>query len=420
MEPFEVFEHNLQETLHHIYDPAYRPPDLLWQTLHIPREQGMPALRDAIIAAIEELKPPAQVPLTTRAWRVYGMLHYRYIVGLSQEATAEKLAITARHLRRSYAEAVHALSLALWEKHAGPLPATAPVMGAPVTGAPVTGTPVTGAPVTGTPGVPIASEWQEQLVRELEALADTDAGAVAQVDEVFAGVARLASHLIKDRTVALQPWTVAPDLMVAMHPSALRHILISIVSQLANNMPAGAIQLAATPQAGKVHITIGAAPLQAAASGSFQPMVELLASFDIASELTLRGGNFELSMDLLEVDRCVLVVDDNPDMAHLYRRYLVGTRYYLQHVNLGASALGAIDLYQPDVVVLDVMLPDIDGWDLLTRLHEHPTMRTLPVIICSVMPEQQLALALGARYFLAKPVARPAFIAALDAVLATG
>jgi CheY-like chemotaxis protein len=405
MKPFEVFEHSLQETLHHIYDPAYRPPDLLWQTLHIPREQGLPALRDAIIAGIEELKPPAQVPLTTRAWRVYGMLHYRYIAGLSQEATAEKLAITARHLRRSYAEAVHALSLALWEKHAGPLPAPVPV---------------TEVPAAGAPGVPAASGWQEQLVRELEALADTDAGAVAQVDEVFAGVARLASHLIKDRTVTLQPRAVAPDLMVAMHPSALRHILISIVSQLANNMQAGAIQLAATPQAGQVHITIGAAPLQAAASGSFQPIVELLASFDIASELTLRGGNFELSMDLLEVDRCVLVVDDNPDMAHLYRRYLAGTRYYLQHVNLGASALGAIDLYHPDVVVLDVMLPDIDGWDLLTRLHEHPTLRTLPVIICSVMPEQQLALALGARYFLAKPVARPAFIAALDAVLATG
>ena len=401
MEPFAAFEHSLQEMLSHLYDPAYRPPDLLWQTLHVPREDGLPALRAAILAAVEELKPPAEAPLTARSWRVYGMLRYRYVEGLSQEATAEKLAITARHLRRSYAEAIHALGLALWEKQAGPgytLP----------------------APLQAPGPSPSAGGWHEQLVRELEALADTDTGAVSQLAEIFAGVARLAAHLTKDRAVALDVEQVAPDLMAALHPSALRHILISIVNQLARTMPTGAIHLGAASHAGAVRINITAAPLSAAALGGFEPIAELLGSFDIATELDLHAGVLQITLSLLQVDRCVLAVDDNPDMAHLYRRYLAGTRYYLQHVNLGAKALAAVDLYHPDVVVLDVMLPDIDGWDLLTRLHEHPATRTLPVVICSVMPEQQLAHALGAREFLAKPVARPAFIAALDAVLAGG
>lgn len=402
MDPFARFEHSVQEMLSHLYDPAYRPPDLLWQTLHVAREDGLPALRAAILAGIEELKPPVAAPLTARSWRIYGMLRYRYVDGLSQEATAEKLAITARHLRRSYAEAIHALSLALWEKQPGAAyipPAILP----------------------GAPG-PSATEggWHEQLVRELEALADTDAGAVSQLADSFAGVARLAAHLNADRAVALEVAEVAPDLMAALHPSALRHILISIVNQLARSMAAGAIHLAAAPHGGAVHITITAAPVSAAALGGLEPIAELLASFDIATELGLHAGAFQLTLSLLHVDRCVLAVDDNPDMAHLYRRYLAGTRYYLQHVNLGAKALAAVDIYHPDVVVLDVMLPDIDGWDLLTRLHEHPATRTLPVVICSVMPEQQLARALGAREFLAKPVARPAFIAALDAVLAAG
>jgi CheY-like chemotaxis protein len=402
MEPLAMFEHGLQEMLAHLYDPAYRPPELLWQTLHVPREQGLAALRGAIVAAIEELKPPAQAPLSARSWRIYGMLHYRYVEGLSQEATAEKLAITARHLRRSYGEAIHALSLILWEKQAGANCAVpAIVLGAPDASAAEGG-------------------WHEQLVRELEALADTDAGAVAPVADTFAGVARLAAHLTQDRAVTFEAGEVAPDLMAALHPAALRHILISIVNQLARSMPAGAIHLAATPHQGMVHITITAIPLFAAALSGFEPIAELLASFDIATELGLHAGTFQITLALLQVDRCVLAVDDNPDMAHLYRRYLAGTRYYLQHVNLGAKALAAIDLYHPDVVVLDVMLPDIDGWDLLTRLHEHPATRTLPVVICSVMPEQQLAHALGARHFLAKPVPRPAFIAALDAVLAAG
>ena len=63
------------------------------------------------------------------------------------------------------------------------------------------------------------------------------------------------------------------------------------------------------------------------------------------------------------------------------------------------------------------MLPDIDGWDLLTRLHENPDTRPLPVLICSVMREKELARALGARYFLSKPVQRQDFIVALDTVL---
>ncbi len=277
------------------------------------------------------------------------------------------------------------------------------------------------ASLPGTPGPsPTAGSWHEQLVRELEALADTDAGAVSQLVDIFAGVARLAAHLTKDRAVALDVEEVAPDLMAALHPSALRHILISIVNQLARTMPAGAIHLAAASHQGAVRITITAAPLSAGALGGFEPIAELLGSFDIATELGLHAGAFEITLSLLQVDRCVLAVDDNHDMAHLYRRYLAGTRYYLQHVNLGAKALAAVDLYHPDVLVLDVMLPDIDGWDLLTRLHEQPATRTLPVVICSVMPEQQLAYALGARAFLAKPVARPAFIAALDAVLAAG
>ena len=54
MEPFALFEHSLQEMLSHLYDPAYRPPDQLWQTLHVAREDGLPALRAVIVAAIEE------------------------------------------------------------------------------------------------------------------------------------------------------------------------------------------------------------------------------------------------------------------------------------------------------------------------------------------------------------------------------
>jgi CheY-like chemotaxis protein len=63
------------------------------------------------------------------------------------------------------------------------------------------------------------------------------------------------------------------------------------------------------------------------------------------------------------------------------------------------------------------MLPDVDGWDLLMHLHEDPTTREIPVIVCSVVREGKLALSLGAALHLPKPVEPCQLIQALDQVL---
>ncbi len=68
----------------------------------------------------------------------------------------------------------------------------------------------------------------------------------------------------------------------------------------------------------------------------------------------------------------------------------------------------------PRVIVLDVMLPGMDGWELLGRLREHPQLSAVPVIVCTILPQQQLALALGAGAFVRKPFSREAFLSVLD------
>jgi CheY-like chemotaxis protein len=113
----------------------------------------------------------------------------------------------------------------------------------------------------------------------------------------------------------------------------------------------------------------------------------------------------------------VLVVDDNADLVAFYRAYVAGTRYQIEHVVEGGAALQAAQTLQPDIVVLDVMLPDIDGWELLVQLHGHPATSAIPVIVCSVIRDPELAIALGAAAHLAKPVRRRQFLDALDAVI---
>jgi CheY-like chemotaxis protein len=113
----------------------------------------------------------------------------------------------------------------------------------------------------------------------------------------------------------------------------------------------------------------------------------------------------------------VLVVDDNEDMVRFYRDCAIGTRYHIVHVAQGRDLFGAVEATLPDMIVLDVMLPDIDGWRLLMRLHEDPATRSIPVIICSVVQEEDLALSLGAVRYLPKPVRPRAFVQALDQAL---
>ena len=102
---------------------------------------------------------------------------------------------------------------------------------------------------------------------------------------------------------------------------------------------------------------------------------------------------------------------------HFYQRYVQGTRYQIVPLAEGTRIVEMVEANQPQVIVLDVMLPDMDGWELLTSLREHPATRSLPIIICSVVREEELALALGAARYVAKPVRRQEFVQALDQVL---
>ena len=78
------------------------------------------------------------------------------------------------------------------------------------------------------------------------------------------------------------------------------------------------------------------------------------------------------------------------------------------------QAVKVAEAATPAAILLDVMLPGVDGWELLGRLREHPQMQEVPVIVCTILPQERVALTLGAAAFLRKPVSREALLAALD------
>jgi CheY-like chemotaxis protein len=110
----------------------------------------------------------------------------------------------------------------------------------------------------------------------------------------------------------------------------------------------------------------------------------------------------------------VLFIDDNADTLQLMQRYLTGTQYRFVGTRDPEQALDLAEDVTPKVIVLDIMLPGVDGWELLGRLREHPSVGGVPILVCTILPQDKLALTLGAAGFVRKPVSREALLAALN------
>jgi PAS domain S-box-containing protein len=123
-----------------------------------------------------------------------------------------------------------------------------------------------------------------------------------------------------------------------------------------------------------------------------------------AFTLPLASGEAPVVASRNEGDQpTVLVVDDNAGMRELIRGILEGAGYAVAEADGGAAALQLARLLQPQLVTLDVMLPDLDGFDVIQVLRNDPLTRDLPVLFVSATSEYDRAMALGGSGFLTKP-----------------
>src|SRR5437763_6099309 len=113
----------------------------------------------------------------------------------------------------------------------------------------------------------------------------------------------------------------------------------------------------------------------------------------------------------------ILLVEDDASTAHSLSRALEASGYRVAAVETGADARAAIEEVKPDLIMLDLMLPDTDGLVLTSALK---ALTEAPIIICSARQEQAdrvLGLKLGADDFVAKPYDLDELEARIEAVL---
>ncbi len=117
------------------------------------------------------------------------------------------------------------------------------------------------------------------------------------------------------------------------------------------------------------------------------------------------------------LDTKILVVDDDPNISELLRLYFENEGYQVKTANDGAEGVNAFKIFEPDLVLLDVMMPKKDGWQVLREIRE---ISSKPVIMITAKGEvfdKVLGLELGADDFVVKPFDMKELSARAKAVL---
>lgn len=105
-----------------------------------------------------------------------------------------------------------------------------------------------------------------------------------------------------------------------------------------------------------------------------------------------------------ENKKVILAIDDDPQVISLYERYLNPQGYHVVALTDPSKAKEKILEIRPYAVTLDIMMPNIDGWTVLTTLKSDPETRHYPVVICSIMEQSDKGFNLGASDYLVKPI----------------
>jgi signal transduction histidine kinase/DNA-binding response OmpR family regulator len=114
---------------------------------------------------------------------------------------------------------------------------------------------------------------------------------------------------------------------------------------------------------------------------------------------------------------CVLVIDDDTNVHRLIERTLKDENYSLRFASTGAEGLRLARELRPAAITLDVMMPETDGWSVLSALKADPELARIPVIMVTIVGDKELGFALGASEYLIKPIDRNQLILVLKRYL---
>jgi signal transduction histidine kinase/CheY-like chemotaxis protein len=127
------------------------------------------------------------------------------------------------------------------------------------------------------------------------------------------------------------------------------------------------------------------------------------------------GESLAESSGVVEAESAdVLLIDDTPSVHDIITRTLESTGFEVAGAESGERGLRYIYEYEPEVVLLDVILPERDGWSILAELERDPELEDVSVIIVSIVDNRSYAQSLGAADYLVKPIDKEKLVASVE------
>ena len=381
----------IRRALKQLYDPVYlqrSPLVALLSGRAVPPGQEARMLRQVLVEAVEQLAPPASVPLRSETRRAYEALRGRYIEGLSIEELARQSNLSERQVRRDLRLALEALARIIEGllEQAEAFREQAP------------------------------AEGEAPIRQALETLGGDQA---INLCEEVRNVQALLKNLADQMEVKLLECGLPESLIVRANRVVLRQVLVSLYTRMMEKASGKVISARASQGEGqRVILELHGVCHADERIGTDFLYPDLLQALDAKIQALQQGETLTYCLSLPAFPPLtLLLVDDNPSLHQLFRRYLTGLPYVLLSAYTASEGYRLACQQKPRLILLDIMMPQRDGWEMLRLLRENENTRSIPVVICSVLAEESLARSLSAAAYLRKPVSQSHLLETLAALL---
>jgi len=278
--------------------------------------------------------------------------------------------------------------------------------------------------------------------------------------DIIKGVMSTAIALVKDKPVELQQLVPSDLPTIRGDARRIRQVLLNLVSNAAKFTEQGFIRVEAEAYPTEVLISVADSGIGIPPDKMtmiFEPFTQADASttrraggtglgLSISKRFTeIHGGRIwvesevgagstfhvafplksptelfeEIELEELEAEqdgekRVVLCVDDDEGVIVLFRRYLSKRGYHIVGLTDSTSVVERVKQLNPFAITLDVMMPGKDGWQVIQELRADPNTSNIPVVMCTIVCEEEYGLSLGASDYLIKPILEEELVAALE------
>jgi CheY-like chemotaxis protein len=331
------------------------------------------------------LSPGPDVPFRAPNARLYNLLILHYVEGMTVQEAAHELGISRRQAHRDLRRGDENLATLLWTRR----PST----------------------TTSEPRATQLSSIKAEMAR-LE-----PRSGLADIRSLLQNAQKAVERLAGGHAVSFQVEMPSESVIIRADPVVVQQILVSVFSHAIQQSQSGTLTLALSVSEKGVTLILDydrPDPKTDVAPVINQVVTQLVDELGWQVRQEDRSdGKRVIKLHMPMHGPRILVIDDNKGLVELLDRYLTVQACRVTAAVSGQEGLRLAQELTPNAIVLDIMMPEMDGWELLQRLRTQPQTADIPVIICSVFNDPELAYSLGATLFLPKPVSRADVLEAL-------